>query len=83
MEANDKMTLVDGIVGQAVEQPTAEELAAQKLQQELEERREQLAQLRIMSGTEVPPEQPTLTVDGVGVFAREDIHAIKGKQKCG
>ncbi len=29
------------------------------------------------------PEQPTLTVDGVGFFAREDIHAIKGKQKCG
>ena len=83
MEANEKMTLVDSIVGQAVEQPTAEELAAQKLQQELEERRGQLAQLRIMSTTEVPPEQPTLTVDGVGVFAREDIHAIKGKQKCG
>ena len=83
MEANEKMTLVDSMIGQAVDQPTAEEQAAQKLQQELEERRGQLAQLRIMSGTEVPPEQPTLTVDGVGVFAREDIHAIKGKQKCG
>lgn len=76
MEEIRKSTLVDGIVDQAVEQPTAEEQAAQ-------ERREQLDALRIMSGTEVPPEQPTLTVDGVGVFAREDIHAIKGKQKCG
>ena len=72
----EKGILVDSIVGQAVEQPTAEERAAQ-------ERREQLAALRIMSTTEVAPEQPTLTVDGVGVFAREDIHAIKGKQKCG
>ena len=83
MEEQKEMSLVTDIVDQAVEQPTAAEQAAIKCQQELEERREELAALRIMSGTEVQPEQPTLTVDGVGVFAREDIHAIKGKQKCG
>ena len=83
MEEITKKTLVDSIVGQAVEQPTAEEQAAMKCQQELEERREQLAQLRIVSSTEVRPEEPSLTVDGVGLFARDDIHAIKGKQKCG
>jgi len=83
MEDNTKMTLVDNMISQAVEQPTAEEQAAQERQQELEERRKALAKLRIMSTTEVRPEEPTLTVDGVGLFARDDIHAIKGKQKCG
>ena len=83
-QADDKGEVVNkkgvdavvSMVSQAVEQPTAQEQAVQ-------ERREQLAQLRIMSSTEVRPEEPTLTVDGVGLFARDDIHAIKGKQKCG
>jgi len=83
MEVNSKMTLVGNIVGQAVEQPTAEERAARERQQELDERRKALTELRIMSTTEVRPEEVTLTVDGVGLFARDDIHAIKGKQKCG
>lgn len=76
MEENINRSVADEIVAQAVEQPTAEEQAA-------EVRRQELAALRIMSTTEVRPEESTLTVDGVGIFARDDIHAIKGKQKCG
>ena len=68
--------LVNDIVGEAVCQPTNEE-------QQREERRQQLAKMRVMSTTEVEPEAPALTVDGVGLFALSDIHALKGKQKCG
>lgn len=67
---------VTAMVGEAVSQPTAAE-------KEREERLAVLAGMRVMSSTEVEPEEAALTVDGVGVFALSDIHAIKGKQKCG
>ena len=65
-------TIVNDIVGAALSQPT-----------EVEQRRKDLALMRVASGTEVPPEVPALTVDGVGLFALGDIHGLKGKQKCG
>ena len=76
METNNKMRMVDDMVNQAVKQPTVKEVTA-------EERREALAAMRVKSTTEVEPEVPALTVDEVGVFALGDIHALKGKQKCG
>ena len=69
-------TIVNDIVGEAVCQPTSEE-------QQREERRQALAALRVASTTDVPPEEPALTVDDVGLFALGDIHGLKGKQKCG
>ncbi len=68
--------LVDDIVGEAVSQPTNQE-------QQRTERLAALSAMRVASGTEVPPEEPALTVDDVGVFALGDIHGLKGKQKCG
>ena len=73
---NQARKTVDDIVGEAVNQPTAEEQAQQ-------ERLDSLKQYLIRTDTEVPPEEPSLTVDGVGLFARRDIHAIKAKQKQG
>ena len=64
------------MVSEAVSEPTAAE-------KEREERLAELASMRVMSCTDVEPEEPALTVDDVGVFALSDIHAIKGKQKCG
>ncbi len=66
----------EAIINEAVNMPTAEEQFRQ-------ERRTALQAMRIKSDTEVRPEEPTLSVDDVGFFARADIHAIKGKQKCG
>lgn len=68
--------IVNNIVDEAVRQPSNDEL-------QREQRRRELAALRISSSTVVEPEVPTLTVDGVGLFALSDIHALKGKQKCG
>ena len=67
---------VERIVGEAVSQPTDEE-------QKREERRSALEAMLVQSTTEVQPEVPALTVDGIGLFALSDIHALKGKQKCG
>ena len=67
---------VTAMVSEAVSEPTAAE-------KEREERLAELASMRVMSCTDVEPEEPALTVDDVGVFALSDIHAIKGKQKCG
>ncbi len=39
--------------------------------------------LRITTKTDVPPLEPAIMVDDVGVFTRRDIHAIKAKQKQG
>ena len=77
-DVNKKTTVatVNDIVGEAVNQPPAEE-------QQREERRSALAAMLIQSTTEVEPEVATLTVDDIGLFALSDIHAIKGKQKCG
>ena len=63
---------VQGIVGEAVKQKT-----------EQEERLELLQGFRVTTQTEVEPEAYTLSVDGVGFFARCDVHAVKGKQKSG
>lgn len=68
--------VVNEIVGEAVNQPTAEE-------QEIEQLRQVLRETRIRTDTEVPPEEYALEVDGKGIFARRDIHAIKAKQKAG
>lgn len=67
---------VQNIVGEAVNQPTAEE-------QDREQLRQVLRETRIRSDTEVPPEAYALEVDGKGIFALRDIHAIKAKQKAG
>lgn len=69
-------SIVNNIVDEAVRQPSNDEL-------QREQRRRELAALRISCSTVVEPEVPTLTVDGVGLFALSDIHALKGKQKCG
>lgn len=63
---------VQDIVGEAVKHKT-----------EQEERLELLQGFRVSTQTEVEPEAYTLSVDGVGFFARCDIHAVKGKQKSG
>ena len=72
---NQAQTVLD-IVGEAVNQLTAEE----------QERADRLALLQgflVTTQTEVEPEAYALSVDGVGFFARCDIHAVKGKQKSG
>lgn len=56
-----------------------EEVEAEKIKEKLME----LESFRITTKTEVPPEEPTVTVDGIGVFAKRDIHAVKAKQKQG
>lgn len=71
-QVNSQVQAVQGIVGEAVNQKT-----------EQEERLELLQGFRITTQTEVEPEAYTLSVDGVGFFARCDIHAVKGKQKSG
>ena len=75
-QVNNQALTVADIVGEAVNKPTAEEV----------ERAERLALLeasRITTNTEVEQETYALTVDGVGIFALNDIHGLKGKQKSG
>ncbi len=72
-EPADKVT---ELVGEAIGQPTEEERKAQ-------ERLALLQGLRVQSRTVVEPEQPSLSVDGVGFFALDDVHAIKAKAKQG
>lgn len=69
------MTVSD-IVSEAVNQPTTEE-------QERERLRQILHDTRIRSDTDVPKEEYALEVDGKGVFALRDIHAVKAKAKAG
>ena len=64
------------IVDEAVNQPSAEEQTKEQLRQVLRE-------TRIRTDTEVPPEEYSLEVDGKGIFALRDIHAVKAKQKAG
>lgn len=42
-----------------------------------------LEKYRISSKTEIVPEQPCLSIDGVGFFTKGNIHAIKGEAKAG
>ena len=67
---------VNVFVGKAVNQPTEKERLREKL-------RGILRETRIRTDTVVPPEEYTLEVDGKGIFALRDIHAIKAKQKAG
>ena len=67
---------IQDIVGQALSEPTNE-------QQHKEELRETLRQARLFTYTEVPETQYALEVDGKGIFALRDIHAVKAKQKAG
>lgn len=71
-QVHGQVQAVQGIVGEAVNQKT-----------EQEERLELLQGFRVTTQTEVEPEAYTLSVDGVGFFARCDVHAVKGKQKSG
>ena len=73
---NQAQKSVADIVGEDVNQPTAEE-------QRKEELRGMLRETRIRTHTEVPPEEYALEVDEKGIFALRDIHAIKAKQKAG
>lgn len=75
-QVNNQAQTVNSIVGEAVNQPTAEE-------QERERLRKILGDTRIRSDTEVPDLEHALEVDGTGFFARRDIHAVKAKAKAG
>lgn len=75
-QVNDQAQTVNDIVGEAVNQPAAEE-------QEHERLRKILSDTRVRTDTEVPPEEYSLEVDEKGIFALRDIHAIKAKQKAG
>ena len=67
---------VTEMVGVATGQPTEVERGRQ-------ERLAVLRGLRVGSCTVVQPERPSLSVDGVGFFALDDVHAIKAKAKQG
>ena len=68
--------MVNDIVGEAVNQPTAEEKERERL-------RKILGETRIRTDTVVPDLEYALEVDGTGFFARRDIHAVKAKAKAG
>lgn len=70
------METVQGIVGEAVNQPAL-------VEQDRKEHLRLLQAMRISTQTEIEPEAYSLSVDGVGIFALGDVHAIKGKQKSG
>ena len=75
-ELPSPVALVSDIVTETNAMPSDEEVLKM-------ERLEVLRGLRITSATEIEPEQYSLTVDGVGIFALSDIHGLKGKQKSG
>ena len=75
-QAGSTGEIVNNIVDEAVAQPTAEEQTKEQLRQVLRE-------TRIRTDTEVPPEEYSVEVDGKGIFALRDIHAVKAKQKAG
>ena len=75
-QVNNQARTVNDIVGEAVNQPTAEEQVRERL-------RKILGDTRIRTHTEVPDLEHALEVDGTGFFARRDIHAVKAKAKAG
>lgn len=75
-DSQEPQILVNNMVDEAIGQPT-------EVERERTERLALLDAMRIMTGTEVPAEEPALSVDGVGFFALCDIHGVKGKQKQG
>jgi RecA-family ATPase len=75
-QVDNQAQTVNDIVSEAVAQPSAEEQTKEQLRQMLRE-------TRICTDTDVPLEEYALEVDGKGIFALRDIHAIKAKQKAG
>lgn len=73
---NDQAQKVNDIVGEAVNQPSAEDQKRELLRQILRD-------TRIRTDTVVPDMECALEVDGTGFFARRDIHAVKAKAKAG
>lgn len=73
---NNQAQMVNDIVGEAVNQPTAEEKERERL-------RKILGDTRIRTDTVVPDLEYALEVDGTSFFARRDIHAVKAKAKAG
>lgn len=67
---------VQDIVGEAVNEPSKEEV-------KVAERRKALSETLITLDTVVEPLRYSLSVDGVGVFSLLDIHGVKAKQKAG
>ena len=58
-------------------------MATKEAKYSSEELRVILEDSRITTSTEVPEANYVLSIDNVGFFARDDIHAIKAKQKAG
>ena len=80
-QVNNQAQTVNDIVGEAVNQSSAEEQEKERLRQILEE-------TRIRTDTEVPEENYALSVTGMDgnetkFFVRGDIHAVKAKAKAG
>lgn len=75
-QVSSQAVKVQDIVGEAVNEPSAEE-------QKAAERRKVLSDTLITLDTVVEPLRYSLSVDGVGVFSLLDIHGVKAKQKAG
>jgi len=73
---SSEQALVSDIVSQTAEMMSEAELKRQ-------ERLKLLRGLRITSQTVVEAEEYALSVDGTGVFALDDVHGLKSKQKAG
>jgi len=73
---NPNVVAVGAIIDDAV-------MALSEEQRKRQQRIDMLWSLRIRSDTEIPPIAYALSVDGKGVFALADIHAVKAKQKAG
>lgn len=54
-----------------------------QMDEDRRQRLEKLDALRLTTATEVAPEVSSLSVDGIGFFALDDVHAIKAKAKQG
>ena len=75
-QVTNQLNPVAAIVGEAMNQPTEDELKEQAL-------RQRLSETLITYDTVVEPEQYALSVDEVGFFSLRDIHGMKAKQKNG
>ena len=75
-QVGSQAVAVQDIVGEAVNEPSKEEV-------KVAERRKALSETLITLDTVVEPLRYSLSVDGVGVFSLLDIHGVKAKQKAG
>lgn len=75
-QVSSQAVAVQDIVGEAVNEPSKEEV-------NVAERRKALSETLITLDTVVEPLRYSLSVDGVGVFSLLDIHGVKAKQKAG